>query len=799
MTRTEPDFTADFRNCLSRHQGLTRTAVTPEVFLRALGDRVRQNLAAPWRETEEEYRREGCRRVYYFSAEFLTGRSLLMNLTNTGLLEEARRLAAEYSLNLDEILDAEPDPGLGNGGLGRLASCFLDSLAALKMPAMGYGIRYRFGLFKQSIRAFRQEEAPDNWQSRGDIWGVERPGDYRKIYIGGHVHMSQDEKGHLNFRLDPAEIIHAVPVDYPVAGTDGRTIQTLRLWEARSPEGFSLDLFNREQHVEAWRQDDAAGSLSAVLYPNDQGTAGKHLRLKQQYFFVSASLQDMLERFRSDCGTGHWDLFPQRHVIQLNDTHPVLAIPELMRLLMDREGLSWDKAWEITTATFAYTNHTVLSEALEKWPVSYIQDLFPRLYMIIEEINRRFLESAPGKEHPPIISKGLVHMAGLAVHSCFSVNGVAALHTEILKETVLREWHALYPEKFNNKTNGITHRRWLIQSNPALSGLIDEGIGRGWRENPEELEQLKALDGDRAFLERLEEVKRRNKEQFAAYLKRETGLTADRDSLFDFQVKRFHEYKRQLLNIFSIMDRYLRIREGEILPPRTFFFGGKAAPGYRTAKEIIHLACRVGDTIRKDPAAASSLGLVFLPDYRVSMAEVIFPAAEVSQQISTAGKEASGTGNMKFMMNGALTLGTMDGANIEIFERAGMENGFVFGMNAQEISSLRDEKSYCPADFIRTDQTVSRLFDALESGLFGPAAEFRDLTENLAARDDYFVLPELKSHSEALDRSDRAYGDSRSWNAMSLRNIAASGYFSSDRTIRQYAGEVWKLSPRNNG
>lgn len=783
----------EFRSILDDQTGLTRTSVNEDVFIKALGELVNRRIRKEWMRCERRIRENRERRIYYFSAEFLTGRSMRMNLMNTGLWNNASDLAKEYGLNLEEILEEEADPGLGNGGLGRLAACFLDSLASLKLPAMGYGIRYRYGLFNQTIKESRQLESPDPWLQNGDLWGVERPQDFRKIYIGGHVHMNQDQEGDLHFKMDPAEVIHAVPVDYPISGADGKNVATMRLWEARSPEGFNLALFNREEHQQSWKEEDGAKSLSAVLYPNDQSPAGKQLRLKQQYFFVSASLQDITERFRRDFGK-EWDKFPEQHVIQLNDTHPVLAIPELMRLLMDREKLSWEKAWDITGRTFAYTNHTVLSEALEKWPVSYIQDLFPRIAMIIEEIHKRLQNE---DENYQIIHNGVIHMAHLAIHGSFSVNGVAALHTEILKDSVLKEWYQRYPEKFNNKTNGITHRRWLLHSNPSLANLIDQGIGQEWHKKPEMLQELSKFSTDSSFLEKLGNIKKQNKKDFSKYLLTETGISVNPSTLFDFQVKRIHEYKRQLLNIFNIIDRYLDLKNNPSLDlqPRTFFFGGKAAPGYYIAKEIIHLACRVGETLEKDPRCRNTLQLVFLPNYRVSMAERIFPASEISQQISTAGKEASGTGNMKFMMNGALTLGTLDGANIEIFEKAGLENGYPFGLTADEV--VLKKKAYDAESFMKGDDSVKRILQAIESGLFGAAEEFSSLLRQLRKSDQYLVLPELAAHREVLKASDRDYYESDIWQARSLKNIAASGYFSSDRTIREYNRDIWHLKPEN--
>ena len=786
-----------FLKKLENQLGLTRSDPTARIFVKALAETASELIRTEWNATEKAIRENKLRRVYYFSAEFLTGRSLRMNLMNMGLWESAGKLAESYGFQLAELLEQEPDSGLGNGGLGRLASCFLDSLASLKLPAMGYGIRYRYGLFSQAIEEHRQREKPDSWVDKGDFWGVERPEDFRKIYIGGHVHMSQDQKGKLQFRIDPSEVIHAYPFDYPITGADGKNIGTMRLWEARSPQGFNLDVFNAEEHVSAWGDDDRARSLSAVLYPTDQGVKGKHLRLKQQYFFVSASLQDMTERFRRDF-SGNWQKFPEQHVIQLNDTHPVLAIPELMRLLMDREGLSWETAWDICTRTFAYTNHTVLSEALETWPVTFIQDLFPRIAMIIEEIHKRLeddLSSRKSGNSYKIIRNGLIHMAPLAIYGSKSVNGVAALHTEILKDSVLKDWYAVYPAKFNNKTNGITHRRWLIHSNPALTALIDKAIGQEWHAEPQRLSELKELTDDTSFLEELKNIKNRNKEEFSRYLKSETSLETVPAAIFDFQVKRIHEYKRQLLNILNIAGRYLELKESpeKEIQPRTFFIGGKAAPGYFIAKEIIFMANRVGEILRKDPLCRGKLQLIFLPNYRVSMAERIFPAAEISQQISTAGKEASGTGNMKFMMNGALTMGTMDGANIEIFEKSGLDNGYPFGLDTPGVIQMKE--SYSPSEFLKKNTYAAGILEAFEKGVFGPAEEFAPLLGHIRHNDEYLVLPELEAHKNALEATDRGYADTISWLKKSLLNIAGSGYFSSDRTIGDYNRDIWHLSP----
>ncbi len=731
------------------------------------------------------------RRLYYFSAEFLTGRLLRQNLISLDLLEEVKALAAEHGLELTDILEQEYDPGLGNGGLGRLASCFMDSLVNMDLPATGYGICYKYGLFRQKIENHRQVEHTDNWRD-GDLWGTEDKNCCYTIPYGGSVNISMDDAGELRFQLQPESEVWAIPVDYPVAAVNSSRVHPLRLWRAESPVGFRLDRFNSEEHISAFKEINEAEALTAVLYPGDRGEEGKLLRLKQQYFFISASLQDIMQNFREIHGSD-WKSLPRKVVIQLNDTHPVLAIPELMRLLLDEELLSWEEAWGICCRIFAYTNHTVLEEALEKWPVRYIRRLFPRLIMIIEEIQRRLEQERP--EAPRIIRDDNVHMAALAVHGSFSVNGVAALHSQLLKGTVLKEWHAVYPERFNNKTNGITHRRWLIECNPELSSLIDELIGNGWRSKPEGLSQLRAFASDSSVLERLEKLKQKNKREFSRWLKMSKGIIAEETGIYDFHVKRLHEYKRQLLNVFSIIRRYHNLTNG-LSPeaPHVFFMGGKAAPGYYMAKEILYLAARTAETIDSDPRCRGKLQFIFLPGYTVSMAEKIFPAAELSQQISTAGKEASGTGNMKFMMNGALTLGTRDGANIEIFEKAGEENNIPFGLSAEDV--VRYKESYSPRSFLGETEGIKKLFLEIDRGLLGDPSGFRPLLDHILNEDPYLVLPEIGSHSAALNRAERLYKDRENWNKQSLLNIAASGYFSSDRTIDEYVRGIWKLSAR---
>ncbi|MBF9014592.1 MULTISPECIES: glycogen/starch/alpha-glucan phosphorylase [unclassified Oceanispirochaeta] len=764
--------------------------LTPREFLRILSPFISKEMDLRREKTLLQDNKDKVRRLYYFSAEYLTGRLLNQNILALGIREEVVRMAADHNLDLTQILEEEADPGLGNGGLGRLASCFMDSLVHLDLPATGYGICYRFGLFRQEIKDHRQIELADDWQN-DDHWGTEDRNTRYTIPLGGSVDISCTDRGELKFHLKPAREFIAIPVDYPVSSTNSDRVHPLRLWKAESPEGFHLDRFNKEFHSEAWASINEAASLTAVLYPGDQGERGKKLRLKQQYFFVSASLQDMMASYRKNHGNS-WNDFPDTAVIQLNDTHPVLAIPELMRLLLDGEGLTWDEAWNICQRIFAYTNHTVLEEALEKWPVKYIRDLFPRIMLILEEIQRR-LEETP--HAPRIINNDTVHMAALAAHGSFSINGVAVLHSDLLKQTVLKDWYTLYPERFNNKTNGITHRRWLMQCNPRLSTLINELIGTDWHKDPSKLSKLRGFDDD-SVLQRLSEIKSANKADFTRWLKIEKGLIVQPDSLFDFQVKRIHEYKRQLLNLFTVLSLYIDIKAG--IPtgstPHTFFLGGKAAPGYVMAKEIIYFCGRLSETINNDPLCRDRLSLHFLPGYTVSMAEKIFPASELSQQISTAGKEASGTGNMKFMMNGALTLGTHDGANIEIFRAAGEENNFPFGMKTEEAVSCRE--TYNPGSYLERNEFVQRIINALNQGILGDPSAFRIILDNLLNHDPYLVLPEIESHSRAVRNAELQYDDKKIWNRKSLQNIAASGIFSSDRTIAEYAAEIWRLTPR---
>ncbi|PIE04743.1 MAG: glycogen phosphorylase [Spirochaetales bacterium] len=779
---------------------------TYEAVSRALMDA----LWEQWRKCEHTIEKKKLKRIYYFSAEFLMGRALGNNLINLKLREEIAAVLDEMGLDLNAAEDTEPDAALGNGGLGRLAACFMESLATLDLPARGYGIRYRYGMFRQQIVNGCQVEEPDDWVSKGDPWSIRRGNRTVIVRFGGRVITEPRGDGTQRFKTVDTENVVAIPYDMPIIGWDTDTINTLRLWEAESANGFNLQLFNNMEYMRAVESQARARDLSRVLYPNDSGPTGKALRLRQQYFFSSASLQDILQGYKRVFGNDLTKL-PEAAAIQLNDTHPVIAIPELMRLLLDEEDIGWDDAWQIVSRTFAYTNHTVLSEALEKWPVDLFRQEFPRLFQIVEEVNRRFMlflaERCPHDrarhQNMSIISNGLIHMAWLAIASSFSVNGVAALHTEILKNEVLKDWYELYPEKFNNKTNGVTQRRWLKKANPELSGLLDDILGTGWTKDFSQVAGLRDKADDTAVLDRLALIKRKNKENLAALTQQLTCISVDPASLFDVQIKRLHEYKRQLLNILSVIADWQALRDGTAadLPPRTVFFGAKAASGYRRAKQIIHLIHKVAEKINSDPAVSERLKVVFLPDYKVSLAEVIFPAAEISQQISTAGKEASGTGNMKFMINGAVTLGTMDGANIEIVQEAGRENAFIFGLSAEEVLELRSSGTYNTWEILENDASLNRALNTLVDGTLTDDESFREIFNSLVygvegnSPDEYFVLKDFASYQQTRKQAGETWKDPHKWNRMSLMNIAGSGHFSSDRTVAQYAEEIWNIKP----
>lgn len=785
---------------------------SPRDIFYSVSSAVMDYITDNWIATREQYEKKPVKQMYYLSAEFLMGRALGNNLMNLCIKEEVKKVLKELGLDYNLIENEEPDAGLGNGGLGRLAACFLDSLATLDLPGHGYGIRYEYGMFSQKIVDGYQIETPDVWLRHTDPWSIKRSDLSVIVKFGGYVSVKKDENGKEIFTIENTEDVTATPYDTPIVGYDTNTVNTLRLWEASSPDGFNLQLFNDMQYARAVEQQNSAEDISRVLYPNDNGPSGKILRLKQQYFFSSASLQDLVRAFVKKHGNKFSD-FPKYHAIQLNDTHPVVAIPEMMRILMDEHGLGWDEAWDIVTKTFAYTNHTILAEALEKWPIQIFQGLLPRIYQIVEEINRRFMITLREKypqdwekqNRMAIIGDGMVKMAWLAIHAGYSVNGVAALHTELLKTQELKDWYELYPEKFNNKTNGVTQRRWLLNANEKLSAFITETIGHGWEKDLTKLKGLEKLAKDEKALKRFMDIKRENKVAFASYLKENLGVDVNPDSIFDVQIKRLHEYKRQFLNILNIMYMYNRLLEDPTYDPypRTFIFGAKAASGYRRAKSIIKLINTVAERINNDHRINGKIKVVFVPDYKVSIAEKIFPAADVSEQISTAGLEASGTGNMKFMLNGALTLGTLDGANVEIAEEAGSENVFIFGHKTEEILAMDAAHQYNPHSYLDNCPGLAKVVNQLIDGTYSASNTqlFRELHDSLVygvdgqRADTYYVLADFESYVKAQQKVEDTYRDSKTWAKMALLNVARSGKFSSDRTIMDYATEMWKIKP----
>ena len=765
-----------------------------------------------WYNTKKTYAKKQAKQTYYLSAEFLMGRFMGNNLINLRINDVIRETLDEFGVDINKLEDSEMDAGLGNGGLGRLAACFLDSLATLKLPGHGYGLRYKYGMFEQKIENGFQVEYPDDWTKYGDPWSIKRVDRMFEVKFGGQIEVHKDEYGKEYYKMIDTETVLAVPYDVPVIGYGNDTVNTLRLWEARSPEGFDLKLFNDQTYLQASAKAVEAEDISRVLYPNDTKKDGKQLRLKQQYFFTSASLQDIVRRYKSIYGND-FSRFADKIAIQLNDTHPVVAIPELMRIFLDIEKLGWDESWNICKKVFAYTNHTILSEALEKWDIPLFQPLLPRIYQIIEEINRRFItelqQKYPGDWHRinkmSIIGNGQIRMAWLAIVGSHKVNGVAELHTEILKNSELKEWNELYPEKFLNKTNGITQRRWLLKANPELASLITELIGDKWITDLYELKKLEKYLDDDNILNRVSEIKFNNKQRLANYIKETTGIVVDPHSIFDIQVKRLHEYKRQLLNVLHIMDLYNKLKDNPYLDvePRTFIFGAKAAAGYRRAKGIIKLINSIAEVINNDSSINGKIKVVFLENYRVSLAEKIFPAADVSEQISTASKEASGTGNMKFMLNGALTLGTMDGANVEIVEEVGDDNAFIFGLSAQEVEAYEANNEYNPHEEYVNVEGLKKVIDQLADGTYDDnhTGIFKELQNSLlygvdgSRPDVYFLLKDFASYREAQDKLQNAFKDKREWTRKALKNIANAGKFSSDRTIAEYAKEIWNIEP----
>lgn len=806
MFSSKESFKVALIESLEKKFGKDAEEASPIEIYQTIGTLVKEKMNKSWVETNKRYLKNEEKQVYYFSMEFLLGRLLESNLLNTGTLTTVQDALFELGIDPEEIFEQEHDAGLGNGGLGRLAACFLDSLASLELPGHGCGIRYKYGLFQQKLIDGHQVELPDYWLEEDYVWEVRRSDKAIGVRFGGNVH-SEVIDGRLMFHHTDYETVMAVPYDVPIAGYENHTVNTLRLWSAESTTNdFNFHSSNRNDYYKYLEYKRSIETISEFLYPDDSYFEGKLLRLKQQYFLVSAGVQSIIKMFKEKYNNDLRKL-PDKITMQINDTHPSLVIPELMRILMDEEGFGWDEAWKITTETVAYTNHTTLSEALEKWPVSLVQQLIPRIYMIIEEINERFCQMLwfdfpELRERIPqmaIIAYDQVHMAHLAIVGSYSVNGVAKIHTNILKEKEMKDFYTVYSSKFNNKTNGITHRRWLMNANPKLADLITDTIGKRWINQPKELISLLKYASDPAFQEKVRNVKQDNKRKLAKLIKDRCDITVDEHSIFDVQIKRLHGYKRQLMNIFHIIHLYNVLRDNPNLDitPRTFIFGAKAAPSYYFAKEVINLIVTAANLINNDPLVNNKLKVVFLENYSVSLAEKIIPAADVSQQISTASKEASGTGNMKLMMNGALTLGTLDGANVEIKEMVGDENIFIFGLTAQEVLNYYQFGGYNARHIYNSDHRIRTILDQLVNGFFNKDEyEFKDIYYNiLSNNDEFFVLKDFDSYIEAQEMVDQNYRDPNNWLKKSITNIAHSGKFSSDRTISEYASEIWRLSP----
>ena len=782
---------------------------TPQQIYQAVAYSVKDDIIDNWIETHKAYEKQDKKMVYYMSMEFLMGRALGNNMINLLCYDDVRETLEELGLDLNLIEDQEPDAALGNGGLGRLAACFLDSLATLGYPAYGCGIRYRYGMFKQEIRDGYQVEAPDNWLKNGYPFELRRPEYAKEVHFGGYVRVEWDPvKNENKFIHEGYQAVKAVPYDMPITGYNNDVVNTLRIWDAEPIVDFNLDSFDKGDYHNAVEQENLARTIVEVLYPNDNHMAGKELRLKQQYFFVSASLQAAIAKYKKT----HDDItkLHEKVVFQMNDTHPTVAVAELMRILIDEEGLGWDQAWDITTKCCAYTNHTIMSEALEKWPIELFSRLLPRVYQIIEEINRRFIleiqQKYPGNfekvKKMAIIYDGQVKMAHLAIVAGYSVNGVARLHTEILKNQELKDFYEMMPEKFNNKTNGITQRRFLAHGNPLLADWVTDKIGPDWITDLSQLSKLKVYADDEKALQEFMTIKFKNKERLAKYILEHNGVEVDPHSIFDIQVKRLHEYKRQLLNILHVIYLYNQIKAHPEMDfyPRTFIFGAKASAAYARAKKIIKLINCVADVVNNDASINGKLKVVFIENYRVSNAEIIFAAADVSEQISTASKEASGTGNMKFMLNGAPTLGTMDGANVEIVQEVGEENAFIFGMSSDQIINYENNGGYDPDFIYNTDPEIRQVLMQLINGTFSSDTEmFRDIynslldKHNMPRPDQYFILGDFRSYAEAQKRVEEAYKDEKRWAKMALLNTACSGKFTSDRTIQEYVDDIWHL------
>lgn len=786
----------------------TLEEATPQQIYQAVAYSIKDDIIDNWIETHKAYAAQDKKTVYYMSMEFLMGRALGNNMINLTCYDEVREALEEMGLDLNLIEDQEPDAALGNGGLGRLAACFLDSLATLGYPAYGCGIRYHYGMFKQKIENGYQIETPDDWLKNGNPFEIRRDEYSVEVKFGGYVDV-ENHNGRSKFVQKGYQSVRAVPYDMPVVGYGNHIVNTLRIWDAEAINTFNLDSFDKGEYQKAVEQENLARTICEVLYPNDNHMAGKELRLKQQYFFISASVQRAVQKYKET----HDDIrkFHEKVTFQLNDTHPTVAVAELMRILIDEEGLEWDEAWEVTTKTCAYTNHTIMAEALEKWPIELFSRLLPRVYQIVEEINRRFVAKIQEKypnnyekvKKMAIIMDGQVKMAHLAIAAGYSVNGVAQLHTEILKHQELKDFYEMMPEKFNNKTNGITQRRFLLHGNPLLAKWVTDHVGDEWITDLPKISKLKLYVDDEKAQHEFMNIKYQNKLRLAKYIKEHNGVDVDPRSIFDVQVKRLHEYKRQLMNILHVMYLYNKLKEHPEMDfyPRTFIFGAKAAAGYQRAKLTIKLINSVADVVNNDPAIKGRLKVVFIEDYRVSNAEWIFAAADVSEQISTASKEASGTGNMKFMLNGAVTLGTMDGANVEIVEEVGEENAFIFGMSSDEVIALEKQGGYDPSQLFNTDQDIRHVLMQLINGEFSPQNPelFRELYNSLLIDggynrpDPYFILKDFRSYAEAQERVEAAYRDTSGWAKKAMINVACSGKFTSDRTIKEYVDEIWKL------
>ena len=809
--RFEKDvFKRDVRNNVKTLFRKEVEEATPQQLFQAVSYAVKEAIIDDWLATQKQYEKDDPKTVYYMSMEFLLGRALGNNLINMTAYKEVKEALEEMGIDLNVIEDQEPDPALGNGGLGRLAACFMESLATLGYAAYGCGIRYRYGMFKQKIEDGYQVETPDNWLKDGNPFELRRPEYAKEVRFGGNIRVEYDETGKTHFVQENYESVMAIPYDYPIVGYGNHIVNTLRIWDAEAIVDFQLDSFDRGDYHKAVEQENLAKNIVEVLYPNDNHYAGKELRLKQQYFFVSASIQAAITKFKKK----HGDIrkLPEKVTFQMNDTHPTVAVAELMRILLDEENLGWNEAWDITTKCCAYTNHTIMAEALEKWPIDLFSRLLPRIYQIIQEIDRRFIAQVraqyPGNEEKvkkmAILMDGQVKMAHLAIVAGYSVNGVAKLHTEILKNQELKDFYQMMPEKFNNKTNGITQRRFLMHANPLLADWVTEKLGtKEWITDLSKMSGLKEWLDDEEALKEFMTIKFKNKERLAAYIKEHNGVEVDPRSIFDVQVKRLHEYKRQLLNILHVMYLYNQIKEHPEMSfyPKTYIFGAKASAGYIRAKEIIKLINSVADVINNDRSINGKLKVVFIEDYRVSNAELIFAAADISEQISTASKEASGTGNMKFMMNGAPTLGTMDGANVEIVDEVGIDNAFIFGLSADEVINYEQNGGYNPYDIYNNDPDIHRVVDQLVDGTYsnGDTEMYRDLYNSLlnnqggSRADMYFILKDFRSYADAQARAMEAYKDKEKWAKMALKNTACCGKFSADRTIQEYVDDIWHL------